>query len=406
MNSEKYLYQRTNHYFGQLASGTEKCGMAELKELGGTNIKPGYLGVFFCANARTIYNIVYRTRIFSRILAPLIVFDCHSEKYLYKTAQNIDWSDFLTLTKTFAITSNVADSNINHSQYAGQILKDAIVDQFRDKTGERPSVDKFNPDLQLNLYIHENKARISVDLGGGSLHKRGYRQESVEAPMQETLAAIIIRLSEWKGERPLYDPFCGSGTLLCEALMKQCNVPAAYLRRKFGFLRLPDFDAAVWNQVKTKANSEIVEIGQTGMSAPQVEQAFLPAQADRDSCPALISGSDISTDALKAVRANRKALPGGETLKVRRCDFKELEPLENTTIVTNPPYGIRLGDKESTALLLKEFGDFLKQKCTGCSAFIYYGDASMVKKLGLKPEWKQPLRSGGLDGVLCKYELY
>jgi putative N6-adenine-specific DNA methylase len=378
-----YLYQKTNHYFGQLASGSEKLGMAELRELGATNIKPGYLGVFFCANPRTIYNIVYRTRIFSRILAPLIVFDCHSEKYLYKTAQNIDWSDFLTLTKTFAITSNVADSNINHSQYAAQILKDAIVDQFRDKTGERPSVDRFNPDLQLNLYIHENKARISVDLGGGSLHKRGYREASVEAPMQETLAAAILRLSEWKGERTLYDPFCGSGTLLCEALMKQCNIPAAYLRHKFGFLRLPDFDASVWNQVKTKANAEIKEIDD-----------------------GLILGSDISPEASKAVRTNRATLPESGKIKVRRADFHDLDPIENTTIITNPPYGIRLGDKESTALLLKEFGDFLKQKCTGCSAFIYYGDTSLVKKLGLKPDWKHPLRAGGLDGTLCKYELY
>ena len=378
-----YLYQKTNHYFGQLASGTEKCGMEELKELGASNIKPGYLGVFFCANQRTIFDIVYRTRIFSRILAPLIVFDCHSEKYLYKTAKNIDWSDFLTLTKTFAITSNVAASNISHSQYAAQIFKDAIVDQFRDKIGERPSVDKYNPDLQLNLYIHENKARISVDLGGGSLHKRGYRKESVEAPMQETLAATILRLSGWNGERTLYDPFCGSGTLLCEALMKQCNIPAAYLRHKFGFLRLPDFDASVWNQVKTKANSEIKEVDEE-----------------------LIKGSDISPEASKAVRANRAVLPDVGKIKVRRADFQSLDRLENTTIITNPPYGIRLGDKESTAVLLKDFGDFLKQKCTGCSAFIYYGDASLVKKLGLKPEWKQPLRSGGLDGVLCKYELY
>ena len=397
-----YLYQKTNHYFGQLASGTEKCGMAELKELGASNIKPGYLGVFFCASQRTLYDIVYRTRIFSRILAPLIVFDCHSEKYLYKTAQNIDWSDFLTLTKTLAITSNVADSNIRHSQYAGQVFKDAIVDQFREKTGERPNVDTRNPDLQLNLYIHENRARISVDLGGGSLHKRGYRAESVEAPMQETLAATIIRLSGWNGERPLHDPFCGSGTLLCEALMKQCNIPAAYLRHKFGFLRLPDFDATVWNQVKTKANSEMVQIGQAGMPAPHVEHpagAGQPAQA-------LISGSDISADALKAVRANRKALPGGDTIKVRRADFHDMEGFDNTTIVTNPPYGIRLGDKKDATALLKEFGDFLKQKCTGCTAFIYYGDATLAKKLGLKPEWKQPLRNGGLDGVLCKYELY
>ncbi|MEE9369426.1 MAG: THUMP domain-containing protein [Pontiella sp.] len=378
-----YLYQETEQYFGQLASGAESCGEAELKELGATKINKGYLGFYFCADSKAIYNIVYKTRIFSRILAPLIAFDCHSEKYLYKTAQNIDWSDFLTLTKTFAITSNVADSNIRNSQYAGQILKDAIVDQFRTKTTERPNVDTRNPDLQLNLYIHENKARISVDLGGGSLHKRGYRQESVEAPMQETLAATILQLSGWNGERPLYDPFCGSGTLLCEAFMKVGNIPAATLRYKFGFLRLPDFDATAWNQIKTKANNETVDVPED-----------------------LIKGSDLSADAIKAVRANRNTLPEIGTIKVRRADFQSLEGFSNTTIVTNPPYGIRLGNTEEVTILLKEFGDFLKQKCTGSTAFIYYGDAKLAKKLGLKPEWKRPLRAGGLDGVLCKYELY
>lgn len=379
----EYLYQKTQQYFGQLASGAESCGETELKELGASRISKGYLGFYFCADPRTIYNIVYKTRIFSRILAPLIAFDCHSDKYLYKTAQNIDWSDFLTLTKTFAITSNVADSNIRNSQYAGQILKDAIVDQFRDRTTERPNVDTRFPDLQLNLYIHENKARISVDLGGGSLHKRGYRAESVEAPMQETLAATIIRMSDWNGERPLYDPFCGSGTLLCEAFMKQANVPAAYLRQKFGFLRLPDFDATVWNQIKTKANNETIEVPD-----------------------GLIAGSDLSAEAVKAVRANRNELPEIGTIKVRRSDFQSLEGFSNTTIVTNPPYGIRLGNTEQVAGLLKDFGDFLKQKCTGSTAFIYYGDKALVKKLGLKPEWKNPLRAGGLDGMLCKYELY
>ncbi|VGO12058.1 Ribosomal RNA large subunit methyltransferase K/L [Pontiella desulfatans] len=379
----EYLYQKTQQYFGQLAGGAEACGEAELKQLGATKISKGYLGYYFYADQRTLYTIVYRTRIFSRILAPLLAFDCHSEKYLYKTAQNIDWSEFLTLTKTFAITSNVADSNIRNSQYAGQILKDAIVDQFRTKTTKRPDVDTRFPDLLLNLYIHENKARISVDLGGGSLHKRGYRTESVEAPMQETLAATILRLSEWNGERPLYDPFCGSGTILCEAFMKAGNIPAAYLRRKFGFLRLPDFDAAVWNQVKTKANHETVEIAEE-----------------------LIKGSDLSADAVKAVRANRNELPEIGTIKVRRADFRDLEGFNNTTIVTNPPYGIRLGNTAEVAHLLKEFGDFLKQKCTGSTAFIYYGDKTLVKKLGLKPEWRHELRAGGLDGVLCKYELY
>lgn len=378
-----YLYKKNNCYFGQLSSGSEACGAAELKELGASRIKEGYRGIYFCADQPTLYKIVYQSRIFSRILAPLIAFDCHSEKYLYKTAQQIDWSDFLTLTKTFAITANVADSNIRNSQYAGQILKDAIVDQFREKRGERPNVDTRVPDLLINLYIHRNKARISVDLGAGSLHKRGYRKKSVDAPMQETLAATILRMADWNGERPLYDPFCGSGTLLCEAFMKAGDVPAAYLRRKFGFLRMPDFDATLWNQVKTSANQATVDIPED-----------------------LIRGSDISPDAVKAVRANRNELPEIGTIKVRRNDFRELEGFSETVIVTNPPYGIRLGNTAEVEQLLKEFGDFLKQRCTGSTAYIYYGDKTLAKKLGLKPEWKQPLINGGLDGVLCKYTLY
>ena len=201
--------------------------------------------------------------------------------------------------------------------------------------------------------------------------------------MQETLAATILQLSGWKGERPLYDPLCGSGTILCEAFMKAGHISAAHLRQKFGFLRLPDFDATVWNQIKTKANNETIDVPED-----------------------LIKGSDISADAIKAVRANRNALPEIGIIKARRSDFQSLEGFTNTTIVTNPPYGIRLGNKEEVAGLLKEFGDFLKQKCTGSTAFIYYGDKTLVKKLGLKPEWRHELRAGGLDGVLCKYELY
>jgi len=379
-----YTYQKNNCYFGQLASGMETCGAAELEELGATNIRSGYRGIYFCADPESLYRICYCSRIFIRFLAPLITFDCHSAKYLLRTATSIDWPSIFSLDQTFAIVSNATHSPaFRNSQYAAQVVKDAICDRFRNDTGQRPSVDTRNPDLWINLHIHENKARVSIDVSGGSLHKRGYRKESVKAPMQETLAAAIIRLSGWDGERPLYDPFCGSGTLLSEALMRHCRIPASYLRTKFGFFRLPDFDTGLWSKVKTEADAKIRE---------------LPAD--------LLQGSDIDPEALKAVRANRAALPGGENIRVRRSDFHALEGFSDTTIVTNPPYGIRLGDAETTAQLLKEFGDFLKQKCTGSTAYVYYGEKTMVKKLGLKPEWKNPLRNGQLDGMLCKYELY
>ena len=252
-----YLYQKYNQYFAQHASGAEIAAKDELLYLGAKNIKLGYLGYFFEADNATIYKIVYCTRILSRVLAPIIDFKCHSEKYLYKTAQQINWEDFITLTKTFSIKTNVSNSNIKNSQYATQILKDCIVDQFKKKFNKRPNVDTRFPDLSLNLYIHENRARISLDLGGSSLHKRGYRKYTVDAPMKETLAATIIRLSEWDKTTPIYDPFCGSGTILFEAAMHYCEIPAAFLRSKFGFLRLPDFDNTLWNQTKSKINKHI-----------------------------------------------------------------------------------------------------------------------------------------------------
>ena len=378
-----YLYQEHRQFFAQHAGGAEQAAASELEELGAHSLKQGYLGYYFKADSETIYRLVYMTRVSTRILAPLIHFNCHSANYLYKSAQQINWTDFLTLTKTFAITANTADSQLRNSNYAAQVLKDAIVDQFRDNFGERPNINTRFPDLQLNLYVHKNRARISVDLGGGSLHKRGYRTESVVAPMQENVAATILRLSEWDTNQPLFDPFCGSGTILIEAAMKLTNFPAARFRSKFGFLRLPDFDPTLWNQIKTEANRAVTAL-------PEYQ----------------IMGSDIDAAAIRAASTHIAMLPEGKNIHLQTQDFRSIESLNNHCIITNPPYGIRIESPEQTKLLLKEFGDFLKQKCTGSTAFIYFGEPTLSKKIGLKPDQKWPLRTGGLDGILCRYPLY
>ena len=378
-----YLYQQHQQFFAQHAGGAQEAAATELASLGATAIQTGHLGHYFKADPDTLYRIVYTTRISTRILAPLIHFECHSQNYLYKTAQQIDWREFLTLTKTFAITANTADSKLRNATYAAQILKDAIVDQFREHYGERPNVNPRFPDLQLNLYIHQNRARISIDLGGGSLHKRGYRQESVTAPMQENLAATLLHISEWDQKTPLYDPFCGSGTLLIEAAMLATQTPAATLRPKFGFLRLPDFDPAHWNQIKTQLNQNTQPLS-----------------------PNLITGSDIDPAAIHAAQTNINALPCAKNIQLTTSDFRHIPPLNHHTIITNPPYGIRLQTPQESAQLLKEFGDYLKQHCTGSTAFIYFGEPTLAKKLGLKPDKKWPLRAGNLEGILARYPLY
>jgi putative N6-adenine-specific DNA methylase len=378
-----FNYQKSNRYFAQITEGLEKLGLEELKELGADDIKPSHRGFYFSADSAVLYRINYCSRLFSRILAPLLRFDCHSSKYLYKTACKIDWPEILNLNSTFAVNANVSHSRIKHSHYASLCLKDAIVDVFREKTGKRPDVNTKDPHVRFNLYIQNNKATIYLDTSGGSLHKRGYRKKTVAAPMQETVAAAIIRLSGWQGEKPLIDPMCGSGTLLCEALMHYCRIPAGYLRKSFGFESLPDFDNKTWQQVKLAADKNI-----------------------RDLPEDLIMGNDESKSAVAAARTNAEIFPQAKRIRFTVLPYKELTGLEDSTIISNPPYGIRIGAQNNMENFMQELGDFLKQKCKGATAYLYFGNRTLLKSIGLKPSWKKPLISGGLDGRLVKYSMY
>jgi len=378
-----YTYQKTNRYFGQIGHGLEELGCNELEQLGARDAIASHHGVYFSAGQEELYRIVYCSRLFTRILAPLITFDCHSTKYLYKTARGIDWPGLFAVDRTLAVDANVANSKITHSQYAALCLKDAIVDSFRDACGNRPSIDTHWPDVRLNLYIENNKATLSMDVSGGSLHRRGYRQESVEAPMQETVAAAIINLSEWQGETPLFDPMCGSGTLLAEAHMHYCRIPAAGLRSHFGFSLLPDFDDSIWQQIQRNEEKKI---------------RTLPE--------GLINGSDISKPAVAAARKNLLTLPHSANIKLQVRTFQDITAIENATIICNPPYGIRAQADTDMARFMGTFGSFLKHRCKGTTAYLYFGDTELIKRIGLRPTWKKPLRNGGLDGRLVKYELY
>jgi len=379
-----FAYRKNGRFFAQLGEGLEELGAKELVELGATESVPAYRGVHFgCADIATLCRINYQCRLSTRILAPLISFDCHSTKYLYKTAFALPWEELLNVTGTFAISATVGNSAITHSKYAALCLKDAMVDRYRERFGSRPNVDREHPDLQLNLHIDRDRAVISLDTSGASLHRRGYRQETVAAPMQETLAAAIIAISGWDGSRPLVDPFCGSGTLLCEALMRQARIPPGYLRDSFGFAMLPEFDQATWEQQRHQLDAAICTV---------------PA--------GLIRGSDLDRQAVAAARTNLNLLPGGKEIPVTRAAFADLEPIEDSLIVANPPYGIRLGNRDMTAELLKEFGSFLKHRCRGSEVFLYFGQREMLKMIGLRPTAKKPLNNGGLEGVLARYLMY
>jgi len=378
-----YLYQKINRYFAQSADDIKDIAEEEIISLGGTETKPAYRGVYFTANQRTLYTINFNSRLINRVLAPLIYFKCHSDRYLYKTASQINWKDFLSPAEPFAVFATVSHSQIRHSRFAALRLKDAVVDYFRERSGERPSIDTRNPDVWLNLHIDQNEAVISVDTSGGSLHRRGYRIESIEAPMIETLAASVLKYAGWDGQGELVDPFCGSGTLLCEAYMIASGTPASILRKKFGFKKLPDFDIKLWERVRKEGLERIrtVEHG-------------------------IISGSDISLGTVKSAKLNCAQIVPNGIIEIKQTNIFDIERIENKMIVCNPPYGIRMGSEGNLTLFYKELGDFLKKRCKGSTAYVYFGDRKYLKSIGLKSSWKKPLSNGGLDGRLAKFELY
>ncbi len=381
---EPFQYQQDRRYFAQISQGFEAQAVQELQELGAARISQAYRGIHFSADPGAFYAINYQSRLISRILAPLVSFRCKDRDELYRATRLLDWPSIFSLDATFGIFANVTGNrNLTHSKFAALCMKDAVVDSFRDRFGRRPDVDGKSPDVWFNLYIEKDHATISLDTSGGALHRRGYRRQTVAAPMQETLAAAIVTLSGWHGECPLYDPMCGSGTLLCEALMHLCGVPSGYLRDEFGIQKLPDFDHRLWRQVKSAADAKI-----------------------RSLPPGLISGSDVDVRAVRAARTNCELLPGGEGIGLHKAVLNSLDNLENLVILCNPPYGVRLKQEGDLKVFYKQFGDFLKQRCKGSTAFIYFGNREMLKHIGLRPAWKKPMRNAGLDGRLAKFELY
>lgn len=379
-----FEYQNTSRFFAMVTGKMEDMCEEEITELGGTDCEKTYRGVYFNADKETLYRINYKSRLLTRVLAPIVSFKCRNSHDLMTMASKIEWETMFSLNQTFAITASIANSKgFTNSLYAAQCLKDGIADYFRDKFGRRPDVKKDAPDVRFNIRIDGMDGTISIDTSGESLHKRGYRLLSGEAPMQETLAAAIIRLSGWNGEQPLWDPMCGSGTLLCEALMHYCRIPAQFLRTNFGFMHTPDYDSGVWIKIKSEIDSEIRELPE-----------------------GIIKGSDKSDEAITITKNNFSRLPNSENIELKQSAFQEVDEFSDGIIITNPPYGIRLGNAPDVQILFKGLGDFLKQKCRGTSAFIYIGDTELRKYIGLKPTKKYPLNNAKLEGQLLKIDIY
>jgi len=338
--------------------------------------------VSFEGDLKLLYEANLKLRTALRVLIPISEFEAWGNEQFYRNVRDVNWADYLLAKETFAVDSFVSSKHFNHSKFVALKTKDAIVDQFRDKFGRRPSVDVENPALRLNVHIAEERCTISLDSSADSLHKRGYRQHKTEAPLSEVLAAGMILLSGWDSEKPFVDPMCGSGTLLVEAGLIATNRAPSLLRKKYGFMNWRNFDEELWKKIRTQAESEICE--------PRSE----------------VVGSDKSPRAVKITEENIRNAGLENAVTVKCQPFERFtRPEEPGVLITNPPYGERM-DKQDVSHIYRTLGDILKQNYTGFDAWVLSANKEALKQIGLRPSEKKTLFNGGLECKFQKFSLY
>jgi len=370
-----------NHIFEMVAKtlyGLEEILAAELIELGADNLQIGRRMVSFEGNKELLYKANFHCRTALRILKPIAHFKARNPDEVYEQIKKINWSEFLPEKKVFAIDSVVYSETFTHSKFVAYRAKDAIVDYFTEQEKPRPSVRINNPDLQLHLHISHDDCTLSFDSSGESLHKRGYRTDNGEAPLNEVLAAGMILKTGWKGETPFVDPMCGSGTLLIEAALIALNIAPGVFRDQFAFEKWDDFDAELFEHVSSDDSRE---------------------KPFRFKC----YGSDISREAIAATAKNVKnaGLSRYVDLKIQSIQQIKDNPGKGI-LITNPPYGERMNPRDLPDIYVM-IGERLKHAFSGYEAWIISSDLDALDKIGLKPASKMKLINGALD---CEYRHY
>lgn len=362
--------------------GFEDILVDELKKLGAQNIKKGVRNVSFEGDKGFMYKVNLGLRTAIKILKPIKTFRVSNEQDLYKSIYNMKWDRYLKPTGTLAIDSTVHSQNFTHSKYVALKSKDAIVDKFRNETGQRPDIDLRFPDLKVNIHIDRSVCTVSLDTSGESLHRRGYKTATNIAPINEVLAAGLVLLSGWDGQCDFIDPMCGSGTLLAEAAMIACNIPPNLMRKEFAFERWQDWD---------------VDLFET------IEESLL--KKTRDFHYKLI-GYDKSPSAIRKAKENIRNAHLDEFISVQHEDFFKTQRAgeDKLHMLFNPPYGERLEiDMES---FYGKIGDTLKQGYPNTNAWFITSNLEALKYVGLRPSRKIKLFNAKLESRLVKYEMY
>ena len=371
-----------NTYFATAAKGLETLLAEELVAMGMTEVKEARAGVYFSGGIENAYRACLWSRVANRILLPLGRYPAATPEALYDGVSKIDWREHLSALDSFAVDASVSNSAITHSQYAALKTKDAIVDRFRDQTGERPNVDLRFPDLKIDIHIDRHFCTVSLDSSGESLHKRGYKIATNIAPINEVLAAGLIMLSGWDGQSDFMDPMCGSGTVLIEAAMIACNIPPNLMRNEFGFERWEDWDVDLFEKI---------------------EESLLSKTRDFHH---KIMGFDKSPSAVEKAIQNVENAKLEDFIYIKHEDFFKTQKggEEHLHMVFNPPYGERL-DIEMESFY-SSIGSTLKHKYPGTNAWMISSNMEALKHIGLRPSRKIKLFNAKLESRFSKYEMY
>ena len=363
--------------------GLEEVLAGEIAAIGGNDIELGRRAVTFTGDKSVLYRANLWLRTASRVLVPIATFRAGDADEVYNEVKQIDWEQYMDLTTTFSIDATVYSETFKHSRYVTYKVKDAIADRFNEKYGKRPSVRVTEPDLYINVHIADRTVTISLDSSGESLHKRGWRVANTEAPVNEALAAGMLLLAGWDGQSDLYDPMCGSGTILIEAALIALNIPPGIFRKHFAFENWKDFNKELFETVSEDDSDE---------------REFTHH----------IYGSDAGYYAVQAAMKNIRSAGVQKYIDVRQIRMEEIRDLkaDDALVVINPPYGERLAQDKDVLRLYSEMGKALKFQFTGATAWVISSNEEALKCIGLKPSKKIHLMNGELDCLYNQYELF
>ncbi|MBE5314162.1 MAG: bifunctional 23S rRNA (guanine(2069)-N(7))-methyltransferase RlmK/23S rRNA (guanine(2445)-N(2))-methyltransferase RlmL [Xanthomonadales bacterium] len=375
----------SRRYFATCPKGLEYLLVDELKALGADGVREALAGVYFEGPIGIAYRACLWSRLASRILLPIADFACADEEALYSGVQSIDWSTHLRADGTLAVDASLVQSQLKHARYAEQKTKDAVVDQFRQASGQRPSVDTEQPDLRINLFVKRDRATVSIDLSGDALHRRGWRLEQGAAPIKENLACAVLIRAGWPQrmqDLALFDPLCGSGTLLIEGARMAADIAPGLERDYYGFLGWLGFDAPLWQALLDEARER--------------------ARIGRESLSLRFFGSDADRRVIEAARANASVagVSAFVRFEVRALEDIAEAPAPKGLVVSNPPYDARLAADPG---LYRALGALLRGPCRDWAAGFIVADEAPGQAIGLRAEKRYALYNGAIACALLRF---